>query len=89
MRISLSTYEVIEAVADFVQTKYSMTVDSDLITESSLEYQEREYVYKKHKNGRLKKDENGYRIVDHDKSKWITKFIFFYGELHLQIDSED
>ena len=41
MRISLSTYEVIEAVADFVQTKYSMTVDSDLITESSLEYQER------------------------------------------------
>ncbi len=35
------------------------------------------FVYKKHKNGKEVKDENGFREIDWDKSKYVTKHIEF------------
>ena len=87
MNISLASYEVIDSTLDKIKEKYGMNVDSGTLTGSWFEYQEREYVYQKHKNGRFKKDENGCKIIDYEKSKWITKTVDFYdAELHLYFD---
>jgi len=87
MKITLKSYEVIDSILEKIKEKYGMNIDRQAVAESSVECQEREYAYKKYKNGRLKKDENGCKIIDYEKSKWITKTVDFYdAELHLYFD---
>ena len=87
MNINLSSYEVIDSILAKISQKYGINVDSEAVTEAWFKCQEMEYTYQKHKNGRLKKDEHGCKIIDNDKSKWITKTVDFNGgELHLYFD---
>ena len=87
MKITLQSYEVIDSILEKIKEKYGMDVNRQVVAESSVECQEAEYAYQKHKNGRLKNDENGCRIIDYQKSKWVTKAVDFCdAELHLYFD---
>lgn len=77
MEIKLESYEVEEALKEYIKNKYKLDVEmfSDYGQKLWLETNERVWVYKKHKNGRIKTDpEHGYKIVDYDKSTWNRKF---------------
>ena len=77
MEIKLESYEVEEALKEYIKNKYKLDVKifSDYGQTLWLETNERVWVYKKHKNGRIKTDpEHGYKIVDYDKSTWKRKF---------------
>ena len=87
MRISLSSYEVAEAVISRIKEKYGMSIDADSITEASLEYQVREYVYAKYRNGQFIKDQHGHKTIDSEKSKWKTEFVDCSdSEFHFYVD---
>ena len=60
MQLIMFEWEVQEALTDYLQKQYGMKVD---IEETSIEYQELERVFKKHKNGKEKKDKDGFSIV--------------------------
>ena len=77
MEIKLESYQVEEALKEYIKNKYKLDVKmfSDYGQTLWLETNERVWVYKKHKNGRIKTDpEHGYKIVDYDKSTWNRKF---------------
>tara|TARA_R110002020_G_scaffold216534_2_gene424326 strand:- start:89 stop:391 length:303 start_codon:yes stop_codon:yes gene_type:complete len=77
VEIKLESYEVEEALKEYIKNKYKLDVEmfSDYGQKLWLETNERVWVYKKHKNGRIKTDpEHGYKIVDYDKSTWNRKF---------------
>ena len=77
MEIKLESYKVEEALKEYIKNKYKLDVKmfSDYGQTLWLETNERVWVYKKHKNGRIKTDpEHGYKIVDYDKSTWNRKF---------------
>ena len=77
MEIKLESYQVEEALKEYIKNKYKFDVKifSDYGQTLWLETNERVWVYKKHKNGRIKTDpEHGYKIVDYDKSTWNRKF---------------
>ncbi len=83
MNITLYQYEVVEAIQEYLTQKYDMDVDlqDNSIDWPCIEYTETETPYKKHKNGRVMKDADGYKILDHENSKRITK--------HITIGEED
>jgi len=77
VEIKLESYEVEEALKEYIKNKYKLDVKifSDYGQTLWLETNERVWVYEKHKNGRIKTDpEHGYKIVDYDKSTWNRKF---------------
>ena len=76
MEIKLAGYELEEAVLDFIKNKYGHSFElSEHDPCMMLETSERVWVYQKHKNGRIKKDpEDGYRLIDYDKSSWKRTF---------------
>tara|TARA_R100000544_G_scaffold36127_1_gene24041 strand:- start:5456 stop:5746 length:291 start_codon:yes stop_codon:yes gene_type:complete len=76
VEIKISGYEVEEAVLDFIKKKYGHSFEiSKHDPHFEIESNERIWVYKKHKNGKVKTDpEHGYKLVDHDKS--LTKRTF-------------
>ena len=83
MEIKLESYEVEESLIDFLKNKYNIDVkiQQDYGENLCLETNERVWVYKKHKNGRIKIDsEHGYKIVDYDKSTWKREFMYI-GEM--------
>ena len=78
MNITLYQYEVIEAIEEYVSTKYGMDIYNIKLSDNPcIEYTEQETPYKKHKNGKVMKDSEGYKIFDHANSKFITKHISF------------
>ena len=77
MEIKLESYEIEDALKEYIKNKYDIDVEmfSDYEQPLWLETNERIWVYEKHKNGRIKTDpEHGYKIVDYDKSTWKRKF---------------
>ena len=88
MKIKISGCDVEEAILDFVKKKYGHSFEiSKHDPHFEIESNERIWVYKKHKNGKVKIDpENGYREIDYDKSNWKRTFtriqecddMFFY-----------
>jgi hypothetical protein len=91
MQISLYEFEVMEAVAQYCEKEHGINIDTDCIDDVSIEYQERERVFKKHKNGKTKMDEHGYPEVDWKNSPLKTKYISFgeMSELHISVLSRD
>jgi len=80
MQIKFDYYDLQEAIQLFVKEKFDMDIDLEDLSPHdypSIEYRKRVYVYKKHKNGKEVKDENGSREIDWDKSKYVTKYIEF------------
>ena len=91
MQISLYEFEVIEAVAQYCEKEHGINIDVDCIDDVSIEYQERERVYKKHKNGKVKMDEHGLAEVDWKNSPFKTKYISFgeMSEMHIHVLPRD
>lgn len=77
MEIKLESYEVEEALINYIKNKYNINVKifEDYGQTLWLETNERIWVYEKHKNGKVKTHpEHGHKIVDYDKSTWNRKF---------------
>ena len=77
MEIKLESYEVEEALINYIKNKYKINVKifEDYGQTLWLETNERIWVYEKHKNGKVKTHpEHGHKIVDYDKSTWNRKF---------------
>ena len=77
MEIKLESYEVEDALKEYIKNKYDIDVEmfSDYGQTLCLETNERIWVYEKHKNGKVKTHpEHGHKIVDYDKSTWKRKF---------------
>jgi len=70
MRIKIDQWEVLRALELYFKTEYN--VDCDLVEGLHewpvIDYQERILVKKKHKNGRVVKNENGYDEIDYSKT---------------------
>ena len=81
MEIKLGFYDIEEAIKLHLKKVYgfdNVNIDYDC-SGFNIEVGEYEYVYKKHKNGKEKKDKDGFSIVDNTKTKWIKKH-FSFGE---------
>ena len=91
MNIILVQHEIEEAIRGYVKDKHGMDIDVGSIREVSVEYQEMELAHQKYRNGRLKKDENGFSKVDWDASKWVTKNAHLGEgfELHFCVEVEN
>jgi len=75
MEIKLNSWDMNEAIQDYLKKKFSLNVDmNDLSDYPCIEYTEYQFAYKKHKNGKLKKCKDGYSIIDHENSKHETKY---------------
>jgi len=91
MNISLYQFELQEAIALYLKKEHNIVLDTDDIDYTSIDYQEREEVFKKHKNGRVVKNEHGYPEVDWENSPYKTKHISMgeIDEIHLSIINRD
>jgi hypothetical protein len=85
VEVEVHYYEVVEALALYLKENYNMDLDLDIYSENcvlsegivEVEYRELDPVYKKHKNGRVVKNQYGHPIIDRKKSKNVKKYIFF------------
>jgi len=70
MRIKMDQWEVLRAVELYFKSEYGVDCDlaEGLHEWPVIDYQEQVHVMKKHKNGRLVKNENGYDEIDHTKT---------------------
>jgi hypothetical protein len=72
MEIKLNSWDINNAIEEYLEKKYSLKISIDNLEDYLyLEHDELEYEYEKHKNGKVKKDKDGCRIVK-DK-KYATK----------------
>ena len=87
MNISLYQFELHEAIALYIKKEHGISINTDNIEYTSIEYQEREHVFKKHKNGRVVKYEFGHAEVDYDKSTYKTEHLSFseVDEIHISL----
>lgn len=88
MQITFDYDDIQEALQLLIKKKMGTDLDLEEVSPHdypSVEYRERVYVYKKHKNGREVKDENGFREVDWDKSEHVTKHIQFDDSAKLTV----
>ena len=80
MQLTFDYYEIQEAIQLLVKQKIGIDIDLEDISPHDypdIEYRERVLAYKKHKNGKEVKDENGIREVDWDKTTYKKKRIQF------------
>ena len=72
MRIKIEQWEVLKAVELYFKNEYG--VDCDLVEGLQewplIDYQERVHVTKKHKNGKVVKNEYGHNVIDHSKTTY-------------------
>ena len=87
MNISLYQFELQEAIALYLKKEHNIVLDTNDIDYTSIEYQEREQVFKKHKNGKVVKNEHGHPEVDYDKSTYKTEHLSFgeVDEIHITL----
>jgi len=75
MEIKLNSWDINEAIVDYLKKKYELHMDiNQLSSYPCLEYNEYQLVHKKHKNGKFKKCKDGYLIPDHENSNFKTKY---------------
>jgi len=80
MQITFDYYEIQEAIQLLLKEKAGIEIDLEDINPHDypdIVYHERDFVYKKHKNGKEIKDKNGIREIDWDKSEYKKKSIVF------------
>jgi hypothetical protein len=77
VRIKIDQWEICLAVESYVHKTYGVAYDftENLSENPVIEYQEKTYAFKTHKNGRVVKDEHGLRTRDHSKTTIETKHI--------------
>jgi len=78
MEIKLNSWDINQAIEDYIKKKHDLDIDfSEMHDYPCFKYTEREIVYKRHKNGKVKKHKDGYWLVDEKKTKYVEK----YGEI--------
>jgi|TARA_R110000803_G_scaffold173452_1_gene236191 hypothetical protein len=78
MRIKIDQWEVCIAIQKYLQETYGIECDLDpegLNDNPVIEYKERTYAWKTHKNGKEVKDKHGLRTRDHSKTTIQTNHI--------------
>jgi|TARA_E500000318_G_C3444253_1_gene166275 hypothetical protein len=74
MEIKLNSWDINDAIEEYLEKKYSLKINiNDLEDYLYLEHDELEYEYEKHKNGKVKKDKDGCRIIKDEK--YVTKHV--------------
>ena len=87
MEIKLMGFEVLEAITNYIEIEYKMKIDVDKLQDNPyLEYRVPNYAYKRHKNGKDKKDKDGYMVIDYDKTTWETKYAPLGDDSAVSID---
>lgn len=75
MEIKLNSWDINEAIVDYLKKKHNLNIDfTEMSDYPCFKYTEREVVYKRHKNGKVKKDKDGMWLIDRDKTKYIPKY---------------
>jgi len=80
MQLTFDYYEIQEAIQLLVKEKLGIDIDLEDISPHDypdISYQEREFVYKKYKNGKEIKDKNGISEIDWDKTEYKKKYMVF------------
>ena len=85
IEIKIHYYEVMEAIELYIKENHGLNVDLDIYSGDcvlaegivEVEYRKLEPVYKKHKNGKVVKNEYGHPVIDRKKSKNVKKHISF------------
>ena len=78
MEIKLHSWDINQAIEDYIKKKHDLDIDfSEMHEYPCFKYTEREVVYKRHNNGKVKKHKDGYWLVDEKKTKYVKK----YGEI--------
>ena len=75
MLIQISNFEVQEALEEYLKNKYDFNLSLDMCDCFEIEYINTENIYKKHKNGKVVKDQKGFPIIDDTKTE--TRYISF------------
>jgi hypothetical protein len=75
MEIKLHSWDINEAIADYIKKKHDLEIDFKEMHEYPyFKYSEREVVYKRHRNGKIKKHKDGYYLIDEKQTKHVTKY---------------
>tara|TARA_Y100001963_G_scaffold144017_1_gene215597 strand:- start:43 stop:321 length:279 start_codon:yes stop_codon:yes gene_type:complete len=86
MKIELMGHQIEEALYDYVKRRLGIQAELDQREFACLEYGDTEIEYQKHKNGKLKKNKDGFAI---EKSrKYVTKYanIDDSASIHLYLE---
>jgi len=88
MQLTFDYYDIQQALELLVKKKLGISLDLEDVSHAdypSIKYKERVLSYKKHKNGKEVKDDNGFRVVDWDESKYVTKHIEFSDDAEFTV----
>lgn len=73
MEIKLNSWDINDAIEEYLKKKYSLKINMNNLEDYLyLEYYELEHEYQKHKNGKVKKDKDGYKIIKDEK--YVKKY---------------
>jgi len=71
MRIEVTGWQVRDAIRHYLSDNYGLDLVDEDMEDMEHEFSYRKIVFKKHKNGKVMKDKDGYRIVDEEKSSTV------------------
>jgi hypothetical protein len=75
MEIKLNSWDINEAIVDYLKKKYDLDIDFEKMHDyPCFKYSEREIVYKRHNNGKVKKNKDGVWLIDKEQTKYVTKY---------------
>lgn len=75
MEIKLNSWDINEAIVDYIKKKHDLDIDFKSMHDyPCFKYTEREVVYKRHKNGKVKKNQDGLWLIDEKQTKYVTKY---------------
>ena len=75
MRLKIDQWEVLHAIERYLKDEYGVEYDitEGLEDNPVIEYQETVRAFKKHKNGRVVKNEHGFPIIDYSKTRYENR----------------
>jgi len=76
MRIELSGWQVRDAIRHYLEVNHGLDIQDEDMEEMEHEFMYRSIAYKKHKNGKVIKDENGRMIVDEENTRTVCSSAF-------------
>ena len=75
MEIKLNSWDINEAIGDYIKKKHNLEIDfKEMHDYPCFKYSERKVVYKRHRNGKIKKHKDGYYLIDEKQTKYVTKY---------------
>ena len=75
MRLKIDQWEVLHAIERYLKDEYGVEYDitEGLEDNPVIEYQEAVREFKKHKNGRVVKNEGGFPVIDYSKTTYKNR----------------